>query len=245
MKRTLIGETPGKVGEKVRIKGWISTKRDHGKITFIDLKDRSGVVQLVVLGTNKKAFKGAKEARIEAAIEACGVVKKRPENLINQEIPTGEIEIEVESLEILSNLKEDLPIDISSKELNLTLENLLKFRNLVLRNEKVKAIFFVFQEVLSSYAQALKKNDFVEIKTPKIISSASESGANVFKIKYFDQMLFWPRAPNSTSKWEWGSLREFLKLGRSFGPNRTLLLAISMNTFLLMPKWALLILLKK
>ncbi len=67
--------------------------------------------------------------------------------MINQEIPTGEIEIEVESLEILSNLKEDLPIDISSKELNLTLENLLKFRNLVLRNEKVKAIFFVFQEV--------------------------------------------------------------------------------------------------
>ncbi len=216
MKRIIIKETPSKTGKRIKLKGWISTKRDHGKIVFVDLRDRSGIVQLVISESSKEAFGEIKKVRVESAIEVYGIVKKRPERLVNKEILTGEIEIEVESLKILSNVKEDLPIDISQKDLNLTLENLFKFRNLALRNEKLKAIFFVFQEILVSYAQILRRDDFVEIKTPKIISSASEGGANVFKIKYFDRDAFLAQSPQFYKQMGVGIFERVFEIGPVF-----------------------------
>jgi len=103
--RTLIAETPQKVGQKVRLFGWVNSVRDHGKLVFVDLRDQSGVVQIV----------GAKEVlgRLKNEFVVCleGEVKKRPEKLVNPKISTGGVEVAAKSLEILSSAKE-LPFDI-------------------------------------------------------------------------------------------------------------------------------------
>ena len=103
--RTLIAETPQKVGQKVRLFGWVNSVRDHGKLVFVDLRDQSGVVQIV----------GAKEAlgRVKNEFVVCfeGEVKKRPEKLVNPKISTGGVGVAAKSLEILSSAKE-LPFDI-------------------------------------------------------------------------------------------------------------------------------------
>jgi len=216
MKRILARETIDKVGKKIKLAGWVNNKRDHGKIIFFDLKDRSGTVQVVILGSNKEVFEKAKEAHIGSAIKLEGKVKKRPEKLVNKELFTGEIEIETQKIEILSNIEEELPIDISKKELNLTLESLLRFRNLALKNDKIKAIFFVFQEVLVNYAEFLRKDGFMEIKTPKIISTASESGANVFKIKYFDRDAFLAQSPQFYKQMGVGIFERVFEIGPVF-----------------------------
>src|SRR3989344_3178590 len=93
MQRTLIAETVNKVGETVTIKGWVNTRRDHGKIVFIDLRDRTGVVQVV-------CTEAAKDLRSEFVISITGLVKARPEKLINKNLPTGTIEIEVQEVVI-------------------------------------------------------------------------------------------------------------------------------------------------
>jgi len=93
--RTLISQTPTLVGQTVVLQGWIASKRDHGKVTFIDLRDRSGLVQCV-------GFKMMGELTTESVVSLTGLVKARPEKLVNLEILTGSIEIEVQSYELLN-----------------------------------------------------------------------------------------------------------------------------------------------
>src|SRR5438105_3155421 len=107
MDRTLVNETPKKVNEKVKIAGWVNVVRDHGKITFIDLRDRTGVIQCV--GTNLPKLNA------EDVISITGKVAKRPEKLVNKNILTGEVELQIEKLEVLTK-SEELPIDMGKEE---------------------------------------------------------------------------------------------------------------------------------
>ena len=194
MKRMLIAETPSKVGEIVKLSGWVSVRRDHGKIVFIDLRDRSGLVQLVVVPMGNEALAEAvKDVRSEFAIEITGLVKARPGK--KEILAPSDIEIEAQSLSVLSRPTEELPVDVSSKEFNLNLETLLNNRTISLRNDKVHSIFSLYSILLESYASACRKRGFMEIKTPKILSSATEGGANFFKIKYFDREAFLAQSP--------------------------------------------------
>ena len=194
LKRMLIAETPSKVGEDVKINGWVSVRRDHGKIVFIDLRDRSGLVQLVVVPMGNEALAEAvKDVRSEFALEIIGLVKARPGK---KEITLpSDIEIEVKELSVLSRPVEELPVDVSSKEFNINLETLLNNRTISLRNEKVHSIFSLYSILLEAYAATCHKRGFMEIKTPKILSSATEGGANFFKIKYFDREAFLAQSP--------------------------------------------------
>src|SRR5688572_17981632 len=110
MERTLILDCNNKVSEDVKISGFIQTKRDHGKITFLDVTDRSGIIQVVVGGGS------GKDLGLQDAISLIGKVNKRPENLVNKNIPTGEIEIYTEEVEVLSKSQE-LPFDMGTKNL--------------------------------------------------------------------------------------------------------------------------------
>ncbi len=194
LKRILIADAPQKVGETVKINGWVSVRRDHGKIVFIDLRDRSGSVQLVVVPMGNDALAEAvKDVRSEFVLEIVGLVKARPgkkECLV----PT-DIEIEVRELTVLTRPVEELPIDVSSKDFNLNLETLLNNRTIALRNEKVQAIFKIYSELCHAYSEAMYADEFVEIKTPKILSAATEGGANFFKVKYFDREAFLAQSP--------------------------------------------------
>lgn len=186
MERTLIAQSVEKVGEKILLKGWVNTVRDHGKITFIDLRDRTGIIQCV--GTNLE------KVSPESVVEMVGEVAKRPEKLINSKIKTGSVEIQILSLKVLSPA-EELPFDMGTEDLNLDLPTLLDHRALTLRHKKQQAIFKLQATIIDAFRQALIKKDFVEFQAPSIISSIPEGGAEVFKVDYFDNQAYLSQSP--------------------------------------------------
>lgn len=186
MDRTLIIDCNNKVGEEIKICGFIQTKRDHGKITFLDISDRSGLIQ-VVANTGK-------DLRPQDAVSIIGKVNKRPEHLFNKNIPTGEIEIYSEKIEVLSKADE-LPFDMGGKDLDLQLPTLLDFRSLTLRHPKIKAIFKVQAAVLEGFRKICQKLDCVEIVVPTIAASSTEGGAEVFKVDYYGKKAFMTQSP--------------------------------------------------
>ena len=107
--RILAAETSKKVGENITVAGWVHSRRDHGGLIFIDLRDHTGLVQLVINPDKKDAFSLAESLRDEFVVRACGVVAERGEGLKNPNIASGDVEIVVDNLEIL-NRAETLPI---------------------------------------------------------------------------------------------------------------------------------------
>lgn len=186
MQRTLVKDTINKVGETVTLKGWVSTVRDHGKISFIDLRDRTGIIQCVGNGLEKFTN--------ESVIEIEGKVVSRPEKLVNPNILTGKVEVQVEKLTIVS-LAEELPLDMSKDDLNVELPILLDNRSLTLRHPKIKAIFKVQEVVIDAFRRALQARDFTEFQAPSIISSAPEGGAEIFEVKYFGHKTYLAQSP--------------------------------------------------
>lgn len=216
MQRTLITDTPKKIGEQVLLKGWVHIRRDHGKLIFIDLRDRTGIVQTVVIPDKKEAYETAKSLRGEFVVEMEGLVKERPVSAVNKEIETGKVEIEVGAVKILSRPEGELPVDISEEDLSLHLDTLLNLRMLTLRNEKIKSIFRVYAELVSAYADIMRKEGFVEIKSPKILSSATEGGANFFKIKYFEKEAYLAQSPQFYKQAGAGIFERVFEIGSVF-----------------------------
>jgi len=189
MKRTLVKETIKKAGQEVLLKGWVNTRRDHGQIIFIDLRDRTGLVQVVFVG-----IEGAKELRPEWVVEIKGVVKERPANLVNPKLITGKIEVEARELKIFAKSQE-LPFDTAAAELKVALPILLDYRPLSLRHPKVRPIFKVQETIIATFRESLVKQGFTEIQVPTIVPSVTEGGAQVFKLKYFDRDAFLAQSP--------------------------------------------------
>lgn len=172
MNRTLAVECNGKVGQKTTLYGWVNVVRDHGKITFIDLRDISGVIQTVA----KKDF----GVSTEDVIKIEGTVKKRPQNLINPNLPTGEIEIEIESLEILNKAKtQPFPIETDGRDIEEGLR--LKYRYLDLKRERMQKNLRLRHQVISHMRQFLSSRDFTEVETP-ILTKATPEGARDFLV---------------------------------------------------------------
>jgi nondiscriminating aspartyl-tRNA synthetase len=216
MERILIADTPYKISQIVKLAGWVSVRRDHGKLIFIDLRDRSGTVQMVIIPDKEEAVKIAKDIRSEYIIEVEGLVKQRPGGSKNEKLLTGEVEIEVEKIKVLAKPEVDLPVDISEDDFNLHLDTLLDNRILTLRNDKIKAIFKVYSEILKAYADFMKQQGFIEIKTPKILSSATEGGANFFKIKYFEKEAYLAQSPQFYKQAGVGIFERVFEIGSVF-----------------------------
>ena len=186
--RTLIIDCIEKIGETVEISGFIQTRRDHGKIVFLDVSDRSGMIQVVITGEK------AEDVHSQDVVSITGKVQKRPENLVNKNISTGEIELSAEKLEVLNKAAE-LPFDIGVKELDLQLPTLLDFRPLTLRHPKIKQIFRVQAAILEGFRKAAIDLDCTEIVVPTIAASSTEGGAEVFKIDYYEHKAFLTQSP--------------------------------------------------
>jgi nondiscriminating aspartyl-tRNA synthetase len=215
MERTPIVETPEHAGEEVLIRGWVDIRRDHGKLVFLDVRDRSGKVQLVILpGTD--AAVSVSDVRSEYAVEIEGLVKERPERMRNPDLATGSVEIEAKTLRVLGKPSVELPIDVSQLDLGVNLDTLLNHRTLALRNVKVRAIFSIYSELLRSYDEAMRGGGFVEIKTPKILGSATEGGANFFKIKYFDRDAFLAQSPQFYKQAAMSAFERVFEIGTVF-----------------------------
>lgn len=188
MDRTLILDCNNKVGKKVKICGWVQTRRDHGKIIFLDVSDRSALIQVVATGDQA----GDLHSQDVVCIE--GKVNKRPDKLVNPNLKTGEIEIETQSIEVLAKSAE-LPFDMGGKDLELQLPTLLDYRSLTLRHPKIKAVFKVQETIIEAFREGLKKHDFTEFQSPVIIPQTAEGGAEVFEVKYFDKKALLAQSP--------------------------------------------------
>ena len=187
MKRTLALDCSGKIGQEVRLCGWVNATRDHGKLVFIDLRDRLGIIQLV-------GGKNLRELSLEDVVEVVGTVRERPEEMINPRLATGKVEIVVEKIRVLAKAAV-LPFDMGKEELNLELPTLLDYRSLTLRHPKIKAIFKVQETIVQAFRQTMRDLGFVEIQVPTIVATTTEGGAEIFPVKYFDYQAFLAQSP--------------------------------------------------
>ena len=195
MQRTLNIATLKTIGQDVLLKGWVKTRRDHGKLIFLDLRDRSGIIQVVINPqVSEETYKIAQGIRPEYVVSVTGKVNKRPESMLNPELPTGTVEIEAKKIEILARA-EELPFDIDAPVLNLNLETLLDHRSLSFRHPKIAAIFKVQETIVQSFRKTLKDLDFVEIQVPTIVASSTEGGAEVFHLDYYNHHAYLAQSP--------------------------------------------------
>ena len=178
--RTLTKNSKNMVGKKITVKGWVNSRRDHGGLIFIDLRDHSGLLQLVISPDFMDSFKLAEKCRDEFVISATGVVKERDENLKNPHILTGDIELVVEDFEIL-NRSEPLPVTVSDNGQKSNEELRLKYRFLDLRREKMQKMLRRRAEFYREIRKFMENREFVEIATP-ILANSSPEGARDFLI---------------------------------------------------------------
>lgn len=173
-------DTVNQIGKEVTIKGFVDVRRDHGKLIFLDVRDVSGVVQVVL---NPKvaldAHQTAQEIRNEFVVEIQGTVNKRPENLANPHLATGTVEVEARELTIISRAK-TLPFELAdTKKVNE--ETRLKYRYLDLRSPRMAKNLWLRHKVVTLVRQYLNENGFIEIETP-LLTKTSPEGARDFLV---------------------------------------------------------------
>ncbi len=159
------------IGSPVTLCGWAQHRRDHGGIIFIDLRDRSGLVQVVVDPQHRAAFAVAEEVRAEFVLRVAGQVRRRPAGTENPHLATGDIEVEASAVEIL-NRAEPLPFQLDEAELGEPVR--LKYRYLDLRREFMHRNILLRHRVTRELRRFLEDHDFVEIETPMLTRSTPE-----------------------------------------------------------------------
>ena len=164
----------------ITVAGWVHSRRDHGGLIFIDLRDHTGLVQLVINPEQAEAFRLAESLRDEFVIRASGVVTERGEGLKNPNIASGDVEIVVENLEIL-NRAETLPIQPFAEENQAGEDLRFKYRYLDLRRPKMQEMLKKRAEMYRRMHQYMDTRDFIEIQTP-ILANSSPEGARDFLI---------------------------------------------------------------
>ena len=179
MERTFIKDLISQVGAEVLIKGSVSVRRDQGKMVFLDFRDFSGVVQGVVLPASS-AMDAAKETKPEYVVFVTGKVNKRPERNIKADVQNGDIELEILTIEMVSEAR-DLPFELVAE---LNLDTYLDYLPYTLRSPKSKAIFKVQAEITKAYRAALNAEGFTEFQAPKLIGDDAEGSGEVFEVGY-------------------------------------------------------------
>lgn len=173
MKDLFIIDTVKKIGEEVELYGWVDAKRDHKKIVFIDLRDRSGIVQVV-------GGEDFKQLSNEDVVMIKGLVKQRPEKLVNPKLATGTIEIEAKELKIISK-SQPLPIPINDDGYNVNEESRLKYRYLDIRRSRMLRNLTLKSKATLFIRNYLSKQSFLEIDTP-ILTKTTPEGARDFLV---------------------------------------------------------------
>ncbi len=180
MKRYWINEIKDKIGETVELYGWVNVRRDHGKIIFIDLRDRSGIAQLVFTPENRELYKIAETLRPEWVLSVKGEVAKRPKGMENPEIETGKVEIKVKEIFVFNQSETPpFPLDTSGYEIDEELR--LKYRYLDLRRARLKNNLILRNKVIKFFRDYLNEKEFIEIETP-ILTKSTPEGARDYVV---------------------------------------------------------------
>lgn len=196
MKRTMISAAKEHIGEEITLQGWVHIRRDHGKLIFLDLRDSSGQVQMVVLPHHPEAKTVAETLRPEWVVEVVGKVNARPPKLINTEQPNGAIEIEALTLSVLNEAVTPV-FDIASDGKELNEEIRLKYRYLDLRRDRmqqnIRKRHLATHFVRGFYTQ----EGFVEVETPNMTKSTPEGSRDYVVPSRLDQGKFYalPQSP--------------------------------------------------
>jgi len=168
------------IGKDVTLCGWVAARRDHGKLIFIDIRDRYGMTQVVFIPKESAdSYKQAQDLRNEFVIKVSGIVNKRPEGTLNPKLPTGAIEITARQLEIL-NPSINPPFEIK-EDLDYSEEARLKYRYLDLRRKKIFNNFILRHELYKTIRQFLNKEGFIESETP-ILTKSTPEGARDYLV---------------------------------------------------------------
>lgn len=211
MKTLYIEQTIDKVGETVELYGWVDSKRDHKKIVFIDLRDRTGTVQ-VIGGTEFKPLS------TEDVVWIKGIVKTRPEKLINSKVKTGTIEIEAKEMKVLNKTR-PLPLPVNSDGLEIDEEVRLKYRYLDIRRPRMYKNLELRSKFIDLIRQHLFKKGFLEIETP-ILSETTPEGARDFIVPSRLQPGKFYALPQSPQQYKQllmvGGVEKYFQIARCF-----------------------------
>ena len=161
MPRALAIDSTKKIGKKVSVSGWVASRRDHGGLIFIDLRDHTGIVQLTFHPEHKESFSLAEKVRDEFVLSATGTVVKREPELINKNLPTGTVEIKVEEMQVLNTCK-PLPFQIMHQDDNLNEDLRLKYRFLDLRREKMQTMLIKRHKMIKAIREYMDGQGFIE-----------------------------------------------------------------------------------
>lgn len=178
--RILSGELKTKLNEKVTVAGWVNSRRDHGGLIFIDLRDHQGVIQLVITPENQHAFSLAETLRDEFVISATGAIRERAADLKNPNIATGDIELVVEDIELL-NRADTPPVNTHDDGPESGEELRLKYRYLDLRRPSMQKTLRRRAKFYSYLRNYMDQHDFIEVTTP-ILANSSPEGARDFLV---------------------------------------------------------------
>lgn len=184
MERIMINKLNEYINKSVNIKGWIHRVRKLKSITFLILRDRTGLVQCVL----ENNLIDINSLKLESVVSINGEVRESKNNL-------NPFEISVESINIINSCKEELPIEINQNNLEVNLDTMLNNRVLSLRHEKINSIFKIQNLIVEGFKEFLRKEDFTEIFTPKLVAQGAEGGSDVFEVKYFENKAYLAQSP--------------------------------------------------
>ncbi|MBD1850220.1 aspartate--tRNA ligase [Leptolyngbya sp. FACHB-711] len=174
----------GNVGETVTLFGWVDRRRDHGGVIFVDLRDRTGIAQIVSdPERTPESYKTADDLRNEYVVKVTGRISKRPPESLNPRLPTGEIEIYADQIELLSPVRRQLPFQVSTAEQESVREELrLKYRYLDLRRERMSQNIQLRHQIIKAVRRYLEDAEgFIEVETP-ILTRSTPEGARDYLV---------------------------------------------------------------
>ena len=213
--RTLTTETAGKVGEEVVLQGWVNARRNMGKIVFLDVRDRKGLVQVVGVPQelDEASNELLKEVRPEWVVEIRGIVNARGAKQQNPNMPTGMVEVLAKGISVLAKA-EPLPLDLEDEKIGLDIH--LDFLPITLRTDKYRAVFKIQAEIVRGFRDYLISQDFTEIQAPKIVAASAEGGADVFEVKYLKNKATLAQSPQFYKQIMVGVFERVFAVGNCF-----------------------------
>jgi len=196
MSRLSIAAAKQQANGEVSLAGWVRNLRAHKGIIFIDLADISGIMQVVFVSADNAAnYNLAEKLTLESVIKVSGLLKEKPAKK-NEENPQKDYELAATKIELISLANENLPIPVLTKSDNeANLDNRLDWRWLDLRRQENQLIFKTWTKLEEGFRDYFKINDFIQIYTPCFMSTASETGSEVFEVKYFDRQAYLSQSP--------------------------------------------------
>lgn len=191
LKRLYINDLKEKDNEEIEIQGYVDNIRNLQWVQFLILRDRTGKVQITIEKSdenNKEMVEIVNDLTLESTIKVTGKIVK------NEKVKLNGMEIIPSSIVVTSKSNEELPINYKDKD-SVLIDTRLDYRFLDLRNEYNANIFRIQSKLVEGLREFLYQNDFIEIHTPKLIGAASESGSEVFEVKYFDRLAYLAQSP--------------------------------------------------